>query len=57
MPILISEIHADQPAHRAGALFIGDAILSVNGIDLRNVKHAEAVHILSQLVCLAFARL
>lgn len=48
VPILISEIHADQPAHRSLSLYIGDAILSVNGIDLRNAKHAEAVHILSQ---------
>ncbi|ESN92053.1 hypothetical protein HELRODRAFT_181830 [Helobdella robusta] len=48
VPILISEIHADQPAHRCGGLFIGDAILSVNGVDLRSSKHAEAVQILSQ---------
>jgi C-terminal processing protease CtpA/Prc len=39
-----------MPAHRCGALFVGDAILSVNGIDLRDAKHAEAVHILSSQV-------
>ena len=50
MPILISEIHADLPAHRCGNLFIGDAILAVNGIDLRQVRHSEAVQILSQQV-------
>ncbi|XP_050391130.1 Golgi-associated PDZ and coiled-coil motif-containing protein [Patella vulgata] len=48
VPILISEIHEGQPADRCGALFVGDAILTVNNIDLRNAKHAEAVHILSK---------
>ncbi len=50
VPILISEIHEGQPADRCKGLFIGDAILSVNGIDLRNAKHSEAVQILSQQV-------
>ncbi|CAG5124290.1 unnamed protein product, partial [Candidula unifasciata] len=35
-------------AVRSGQLYVGDAILSVNGIDLRESKHAEAVRILSQ---------
>lgn len=48
VPILISEIHPNQPAERCGNLFVGDAILSVNGIDLRTAKHNEAVHILSE---------
>ncbi|XP_022286707.2 Golgi-associated PDZ and coiled-coil motif-containing protein-like [Crassostrea virginica] len=48
VPILISEIHEGQPADKCDALYVGDAILSVNGIDLRESKHAEAVHILSQ---------
>ncbi|XP_074649464.1 Golgi-associated PDZ and coiled-coil motif-containing protein-like isoform X2 [Tubulanus polymorphus] len=48
VPILISEVHEGQPAYRCNALFVGDAILAVNGIDLRNVKHSEAVQILSQ---------
>lgn len=50
MPILISEIHPGLPADRCNDLFIGDAILAVNGIDLRTVKHVEAVQILSQQV-------
>ncbi len=50
VPILISEIHEGQPADRCKGLFIGDAILAVNGIDLRNAKHSEAVQILSQQV-------
>jgi len=47
---LISEIHPDLPAHRSGALFVGDAILGVNGLDLRDAKHSEAVEILSHQV-------
>jgi len=50
VPILISEIHPDLPAHRSGALFVGDAILGVNGMDLRDAKHSEAVEILSHQV-------
>ncbi|MCP9261167.1 Golgi-associated PDZ and coiled-coil motif-containing protein [Dirofilaria immitis] len=48
VPILISEIHPNQAAERCGNLYVGDAILSVNGIDLRTAKHNEAVHILSE---------
>ncbi|XP_070189567.1 Golgi-associated PDZ and coiled-coil motif-containing protein-like [Littorina saxatilis] len=48
VPILISEIHEGQPADRCEGLYVGDAILSVNQLDLRNAKHAEAVQILSQ---------
>ncbi|XP_025098830.1 Golgi-associated PDZ and coiled-coil motif-containing protein-like [Pomacea canaliculata] len=48
VPILISEIHEGQPAERCQGLYVGDAILSVNNLDLRNAKHAEAVKILSQ---------
>ncbi|GCC25946.1 Golgi-associated PDZ and coiled-coil motif-containing protein isoform X2 [Chiloscyllium punctatum] len=48
VPILISEIHPGQPAERCDGLHVGDAILAVNGIDLRDAKHKEAVTILSQ---------
>ncbi|XP_055949576.1 Golgi-associated PDZ and coiled-coil motif-containing protein-like isoform X1 [Argiope bruennichi] len=47
VPIVISEIHPHLPAWRSGKLFIGDAILSVNGIDLRNMRHMEAAQVLS----------
>ncbi|WKX88611.1 hypothetical protein Q1695_008334 [Nippostrongylus brasiliensis] len=47
LPIVISEIQPGQPAHRCGQIFVGDAILSVNGYDLRNAKHQQAVEILS----------
>lgn len=50
VPILISEIHPGQPADRCGGLHVGDAILAVNGINLRDAKHKEAVTILSQQV-------
>ncbi|XP_048841512.1 Golgi-associated PDZ and coiled-coil motif-containing protein isoform X2 [Brienomyrus brachyistius] len=48
VPILISEIHPAQPAERCGGLHVGDAILAVNSINLRDAKHKEAVNILSQ---------
>ncbi|RMC13080.1 hypothetical protein DUI87_10611 [Hirundo rustica rustica] len=48
VPILISEIHPGQPADRCGGLHVGDAILAVNGVNLRDAKHKEAVTILSQ---------
>uniref|UniRef100_A0A8C7X328 Golgi-associated PDZ and coiled-coil motif-containing protein n=1 Tax=Oryzias sinensis TaxID=183150 RepID=A0A8C7X328_9TELE len=48
VPILISEIHPGQPADRCGGLHVGDAILAVNSINLRDAKHKEAVTILSQ---------
>lgn len=48
VPILISEIHQGQPADRCGGLHVGDAILAVNSINLRDAKHKEAVTILSQ---------
>ncbi|KAF8365336.1 gopc-1 [Pristionchus pacificus] len=47
LPIVVSEIQPGQPADRCGNLFVGDAILSVNGYDLRNAKHQEAVDVLS----------
>lgn len=50
VPILISEIHPAQPAERCGGLHVGDAILAVNNINLRDAKHKEAVTILSQQV-------
>uniref|UniRef100_A0A3Q1CC78 Golgi-associated PDZ and coiled-coil motif-containing protein n=1 Tax=Amphiprion ocellaris TaxID=80972 RepID=A0A3Q1CC78_AMPOC len=48
VPILISEIHPSQPADRCGGLHVGDAVLAVNSINLRDAKHKEAVTILSQ---------
>ena len=37
VPILVSVIHPDTPASRSNQLFVGDAILSVNGHNLREV--------------------
>lgn len=50
VPILVSEIHEAGPGYRSGQLFVGDAILEVNGISLKDVLHSEAVKILSTLV-------
>ena len=49
VPILISEIHCSMPADRCRGLYVGDAILVVNGMDLQEAKHAEAVKILSSV--------
>lgn len=48
VPVLISEIHPDTAAADCGNLFVGDAILFVNGKDLREVPHENAVKILSE---------
>ena len=52
LPILISEIHKNGPAWRCGQLYVGDSIISVNKYDLRDTKHADAVKILSTIVCI-----
>ncbi|CAH1133356.1 unnamed protein product [Ceutorhynchus assimilis] len=48
VPILISELEQNGPAAMSDQLYIGDAILFVNDIDLRNSCHKEAVSILQQ---------
>lgn len=47
VPILVSEIYPNRPAAQCGQIFIGDAILSVNNHDLRNLKHEDAVQLLN----------
>lgn len=47
VPILISELEADGPAARTNQLYVGDAILAVNRVDLRQAGHKEAVALLS----------
>ena len=48
MPILISKIFKGMAADLTGQLYVGDAILSVNGIDLSQVTHDEAVQVLKK---------
>ena len=48
MPILISKIFKGMSADLTGQLYVGDAVLSVNGIDVRDVTHDEAVQILKK---------
>lgn len=43
MPILISKIFRGLAADLTGQLLVGDAILSVNGKNLRDATHEEAV--------------
>ncbi|GFQ96913.1 gamma-2-syntrophin [Trichonephila clavata] len=46
LPILISRIFKDQAADQTGDLFVGDAILMVNDINLEHVNHDDAVNVL-----------
>ncbi|KAJ0068305.1 hypothetical protein NL108_004671, partial [Boleophthalmus pectinirostris] len=48
MPILISKIFKGLAADQTEALYVGDAILSVNGFDLREATHDEAVQALKK---------
>uniref|UniRef100_A0A4W3I8D0 Syntrophin, basic 1 n=1 Tax=Callorhinchus milii TaxID=7868 RepID=A0A4W3I8D0_CALMI len=48
MPILISKIFKGLAADQTEALYVGDAILSVNGADLRDATHDEAVQVLKR---------
>lgn len=48
MPILISKIFDGMAADKTKALYIGDAILSVNGQDLREATHDQAVQALKK---------
>ncbi|OCT74991.1 beta-1-syntrophin [Xenopus laevis] len=48
MPILISKIFKGLAADLTQSLYVGDAILAVNGLDLRDVTHDEAVQVLKK---------
>ncbi|XP_032238788.1 beta-1-syntrophin [Nematostella vectensis] len=48
MPILISKIFKGLAADQTESLYIGDAILAVNGEDLRHATHDEAVRALKR---------
>ncbi|NWR95242.1 SNTA1 protein, partial [Furnarius figulus] len=48
MPILISKIFKGLAADQTEALYVGDAILSVNGTDLAEATHDEAVQALKK---------
>lgn len=48
MPILISKIFKGMAADKTEKLYVGDAILSVNGEDLREATHDEAVRALKK---------
>lgn len=48
MPILISKIFKGMAADKTEKLYVGDAILSVNGEDLRDASHDDAVRALKR---------
>ncbi|XP_070533553.1 gamma-2-syntrophin-like isoform X2 [Ptychodera flava] len=43
IPILVSRIFKDQAADQTGQLYVGDAILKVNGVDIEDATHDDAV--------------
>ncbi|XP_048485260.1 uncharacterized protein LOC105398535 [Plutella xylostella] len=49
VPILISELEAGGPAALTGELFVGDAILAINDVDLTQACHKEAVQALQSV--------
>lgn len=48
MPILISKIFKGMAADKTEKLYVGDAIMSVNGEDLREATHDDAVKALKK---------
>lgn len=46
LPILISRIYKDQAADASGQLFVGDAVIKVNGEYITACPHDDAVNIL-----------
>ncbi|CAO4385985.1 unnamed protein product [Caenorhabditis nigoni] len=46
MPIVISKIFKGLPADECGELFIGDAIVEVNGVSIEGQSHDEVVNML-----------
>ncbi|XP_063154874.1 gamma-2-syntrophin [Candoia aspera] len=46
VPVVISKIFKDQAADQSGMLFIGDAVIQVNGISVEGATHEEVVHLL-----------
>uniref|UniRef100_A0A9L0IK66 Syntrophin gamma 1 n=1 Tax=Equus asinus TaxID=9793 RepID=A0A9L0IK66_EQUAS len=43
IPVVISKISKEQRAELSGLLFIGDAILQINGINVRKCRHEEVI--------------
>ncbi|XP_075597105.1 multiple PDZ domain protein isoform X12 [Balearica regulorum gibbericeps] len=46
--IIIHEVYEEGAASKDGRLWAGDQILEVNGLDLRNATHDEAINVLRQ---------
>uniref|UniRef100_G1LSL5 Syntrophin gamma 2 n=1 Tax=Ailuropoda melanoleuca TaxID=9646 RepID=G1LSL5_AILME len=46
VPVVISRIFRGHAADQTGMLFVGDAVLQVNGINVENSTHEEVVHLL-----------
>ncbi|CAH8488459.1 unnamed protein product [Schistosoma rodhaini] len=45
--IYVSKITEGGAAHKQGQLRVGDQIISINGVDIRNARHDEAISLLT----------
>ncbi|CAM1323211.1 Uncharacterised protein g8324 [Pycnogonum litorale] len=48
MPLFVLRIAENGPAHQDGRLQVGDQIIEINGINTKNITHAEAIEIIKQ---------
>ncbi|KAL3246095.1 hypothetical protein MRX96_057963 [Rhipicephalus microplus] len=48
MPLFVLRIADQGPAQLSGKLQVGDQILEVNGINTKNMTHADAINIIRQ---------
>ncbi|CAN7977923.1 unnamed protein product, partial [Ixodes persulcatus] len=48
MPLFVLRIADQGPAHLSGKLQVADQILEVNGIDTKNMTHANAINVIRQ---------
>ncbi|XP_069461290.1 gamma-2-syntrophin [Ambystoma mexicanum] len=46
VPVVISKIFKNQAADHTGMLFVGDAVIQVNGINVEHSTHEEVVHLM-----------
>lgn len=48
MPLFVLRIADNGPAHQDGKLRVGDQIIEINGINTKNMTHADAIELIRQ---------
>ncbi|XP_054711922.1 membrane-associated guanylate kinase, WW and PDZ domain-containing protein 1-like [Uloborus diversus] len=46
MPLFVLRIAENGPAHQDGKLMVGDQIIEINGINTKNMTHADAIELI-----------